>query len=437
MVSRWLANQFWLEFSSNSSQVFTHRKGPGAVGTFFCGRPTFGRQAKKLNPKAVFCPPKSSDMLRKVFFLALLGVQPLLHAQELTLLFLGDIMQHDGQIASALNPKTKEYEYDTCFAYIRTLLSSAGLTIGNLEFTFGGAPYKGYPMFSAPDELGAAIQRAGVDILVTANNHSCDTRKAGIIRTLDVLDTLGIRHTGTFRHQAEKDILYPMLIEENGIRLALLNYTYGTNGLPVPAPGMVNLIDVDQMKKDLVKARLYDPDKIIVFIHWGDEYTHVPNPQQKSLADMLFKNGADIIIGAHPHVLQPMYKGTEEEGGRLLIYSLGNFISNQRTAPRDGGAMVKFTLVKDETGTRIEEAGYVLTWVWTPTLAGRKYFHVVPVGHFEIERGSMDAASYTLMMNYAKAMRKLLSEKNQAMPEYIFSDAEGQWFLKEQELETK
>jgi len=353
----------------------------------------------------------------------------LLSAQDsLSLLFIGDVMQHSPQITSAYNTTTKTYEYDHCFKYLKEEMSAADITIANLEFTLAGSPYTGYPMFSAPDETAVALKNAGVDILVTANNHTCDRRKKGIIRTLDVLDSLEISHTGSFRNQAEKEFTYPMLIEKNGFRLALLNYTYGTNGMPIDPPTVVNLIKEADIKADVKKAKEMGVDKIIAVMHWGAEYTHVPNAEQKLAAKWLFENGADIIIGSHPHVIQPMYRHTSDTSDQLIVYSLGNFISNQRTAPRDGGAMVKINLVKENGQVRIAEAGYQLTWVWLPLEGGKRRYYVMPAAKYEADRKMMDAASHTLMKTYIKSSRVLLDAKNKDVREYRFS-AESGWDL--------
>ncbi len=350
--------------------------------------------------------------------------------QEINLLFLGDIMQHDSQIASAYDPVTKTYNYRHNFQYLDDVMSATDFTIANLEFTFGGRPFKGYPMFSAPDAMATALKDVGVDVLVTANNHSCDRRKKGILRTLDVLDSIGFQHTGTFRSQEARDTLYPLILNKRGIRLALLNYTYGTNGLPVPAPGMVNLIDEEKMIADLKKARTLTPDKIIVFMHWGSEYTHNPNDKQKRVAELLFKNGADIVIGAHPHVIQPMYNQWKDSTDQVLVYSLGNFISGQRKPPRDGGAAFVLTLNRDEDGeVRVNKAGYLLTWVWRPTQVGRSRYYVMPAAKHENDTDLLDAFSSARMKAYVKQARAILDNENINVGEYIWNQEVG-WLLK-------
>src|SRR5262249_29614304 len=149
-----------------------------------------------------------------------------------------------------------------------------------------------------------------------------------------------------------------LLIEKNGLRVVLLNYTYGTNGIPIPEPTVVNLLNKELMREDLAEAKKLNPDKIIAFVHWGNEYERLQNDWQKQMARYLFSHGVDFIIGSHPHVLQPFeYFVLSEQDAidpqhreKILVYSLGNFISNQRDRYKDGGAMVKIVLQKDNNG---------------------------------------------------------------------------------------
>ncbi len=303
---------------------------------------------------------------------------------RLSLLFVGDIMQHDSNIAAAYNPVAGKYDYSACFEYVSPILRSADLAIGNLELTLAGKPYKGYPQFSAPNELAYELKRAGFDVLVTANNHSVDRSKKGIERTIDVLDTLSILHTGTFKDSMSKASSYPLLIEKNGFRLLLLNYTYGTNGIPVPRPSIVNLIDTVQIKADLARAKDQQSDAIIVFLHWGDEYQSLPNKMQKKVTELCFREGAKFVIGSHPHVLQPMEWRKEKD--QFVVYSLGNFVSGQRPRYRDGGAMVWIDLkkvIQDSVSiTSIENAAYELEWVQKSNDA-KKDFVIMPFRYFE------------------------------------------------------
>lgn len=297
---------------------------------------------------------------------------------RLSLLFLGDIMQHDSQISDAWDPATKKYDYNPCFQYVKAYTQSVDIAIGNLELTLAGPPFKGYPQFSAPDELLFALKAMGMDVLVTANNHCVDTGKKGLERTIRMLDSLDIPHTGTFVDEVSKLNEHPLMLEKNGFKLALLNYTYGTNGMPVTAPNIVNRIDTALIRQDLIRAKSLRPDAIIVFTHWGSEYQSLPNAWQKTVTEHCFKNGAQLVIGAHPHVLQPME--WRKEKNQLIAYSLGNFVSGQRKRYTDGGSMITLDLEKvsftpDSSVTMIANPNYILEWVYRE---GGKNYYVLP-----------------------------------------------------------
>lgn len=338
------------------------------------------------------------------------------------MLFIGDIMGHDSQIAAAYDAEKKTYEYDSVFKHVAPIISEVDYAVANLEVTLAGPPYKGYPQFSSPDNLAGALKRAGVDCLVTANNHSCDRKKPGIERTIKVLDSLKMDHTGTFLSQETRDATYPLMAKRNGISVAILNYTYATNGIPAEAPNVVNLIKRDLIAADLKKAKEKNPDKIIVVMHWGMEYELQPRSNQVSLYEFCVENGADYVIGSHPHVLQKM----EVHGKNLIAYSLGNFVSNQRTAPRDGGAMFRLTLGKKGDSTYLKETGYFLTWVYPPVLKGKKKFYILPCHQFEEKKSFFVHGYHAKMMAYITSMRKLLGTENKGVGEYKLVDKKWQ-----------
>lgn len=348
---------------------------------------------------------------------------PLINAQDTTrisLLFLGDIMQHETQINAAYNSKTGRHEYTECFQFLKPYFQSVDLTIGNLEVTLGGKPYTGYPQFSAPDELAVALKQVGLDVLVTANNHSVDRRKKGLERTIRVLDSLQLIHTGTFTDTVERMNDYPLLIHKNGFRLALLNYTYGTNGIPVTKPNVVNPIDTTLIRKDIIRARELKPDAIIVFMHWGNEYENQPTKQQRQLTEFCFKHGVQLVIGAHPHVLQPME--WRRENNQLVVYSLGNFVSGQRPRYRDGGAMLQVELKKviydTISVTTIDKANYRLQWVYR-TADAKRSFYVLPVSTFENDPSNFmkDEPSKLAFKTFIDDSRKLFGKYNKDITE--------------------
>lgn len=357
------------------------------------------------------------SLLTAVFFL----VASLFYARaqdttRISLLFAGDIMGHDSQIAAAYEKTTEVYDYSRCFQFVRSYIQSADIAIGNLEVTLAGPPYKGYPQFSSPDELAVTLKDVGFDVLVTANNHSVDRGKKGILRTIAVLDSLGIPHTGTFADDVDRLNNYPLFINRNGFSIALLNYTYGTNGIPVPSPTIVNPLDTTLIRQDLALTKERNPDVIVAFVHWGVEYENLPRKEQKAIAEFLFKNGADLVIGAHPHVLQPMEWRKSED--KLVVYSLGNFVSGQRKRYTDGGAMAYVELEKvrynpDSIVTSIDSAGYFLQWVYR-TADAKKDYYILPVTSFESDTTGFikDEASKVALKTFVADSRSLYEKYN-------------------------
>jgi poly-gamma-glutamate synthesis protein (capsule biosynthesis protein) len=346
----------------------------------------------------------------------------------LSLLFMGDIMGHDSQIHAAYNAKDTSYNYDTYFTHLKGIIDDADFTVANLELTLAGPPFKGYPKFSSPDALAYSIKKAGIDILTTANNHSCDRGKEGLLRTIKILDSLGIKHTGTFRDTADKKLNHPLFVKKNGFKIAFLNYTYGTNGLRVSPPASVNYIRWKKIKQDIKNAQKAKPDQIIVLFHWGKQYESQPNDGQEKLFNYCKALGANIVIGSHPHVLQKMEWNKKENKESLVAYSLGNFISNQRKRKRDGGAMVKITLTKTDSTVSISDAGYYLTWVYKP-IKNKKYkFTILPASKFERQYpDSLNKTSSAKMKLFIKDSRKLLNKENLNFPEYLYNDSLKTW----------
>lgn len=314
--------------------------------------------------------------------LLLLFTFPLSQAQEkrVSLIFAGDAMQHLPQIHAART--SSGYDYDSCFCLLKNKISRADIACVNFETTLGGEPYTGYPRFSAPDEFASGLKDAGFDLFFLANNHVADKGRRGIERTLGVLDSIGIKHTGVFRSKRDRGLNYPLMIIKNGIRIAFLNYTYDTNGLPVTAPHRVNVTDTLQIRRDLRLARLYNPDIVIAGMHWGDEYATRPNAGQQKLSDFLFRNGVRIVIGSHPHVVQPSVKKVaDDEIETVVYYSLGNFISNQEKIHTDGGALAEIVISKSDENkaVKIESCSYSLVWVRKYAENGKMKYRLIPV----------------------------------------------------------
>ncbi len=340
-------------------------------------------------------------------------------ALRFKMVFVGDVMGHDSQIASAKVVKDSLYDYSPCFEYISPILKQADLAIANLEVTLPGKPpYKGYPQFRSPDDLALALRYAGFNLLVTANNHSNDSGKNGVINTISTLYDYGFYQTGTFYSQEERDAFYPLIVYRNQFKLAFLNYTYGTNGLPTRPPTIVNMIDEEQIRKDIIEAKALRPDFITVLLHWGNEYQLNENSQQSRLADSIFQWGADLVVGAHPHVVQPIKKvQVEQKNGQikegLVAYSLGNFISGQRRKYTDGGIMFEVEIEKKDLGSkaRIVRNNYIPVWRYIQQSGKSSTYQVVPVAAFENgqeELIGMTASDISKMKFYGKETRKQL-----------------------------
>jgi capA protein, putative len=311
-------------------------------------------------------------------------------ADTLQLVFAGDIMTHGPQIKAA-DQGRGNYDFTPSFELVRPMIERADLALANLETTFGGTPYRGYPMFSSPSSLGSALKEAGFDVLTTANNHSCDRGRYGVVNTIDVLDSLGIRTTGSYRTKAERSQRTPLIIDVRGVKLAVLAYTYGTNGLPIPQPALVDTIDLEQISDDLRRADSLGADYKIVQIHWGNEYEKHPNKRQRELAAVLARQGVGAVIGSHPHVVQDS-DWIEEEGAKMktfVIYSLGNFISNQTSpAATRGGMLLSLELIRERsTGRWTTQPSYQYVFVQKRTSSGHPIYRLHPVSLDSIPEG--------------------------------------------------
>lgn len=328
-------------------------------------------------------------------------------------------MGHESQIKSTEIEKDKLYDYSPCFKYIAPILKDADLTIGNLELTFPGKPpYTGYPMFKSPEDLALALRHAGFNFLVTANNHSNDGWLNGVVNTINTLDEYSFYHTGTFKNADEREAFYPLIVYKGNFKLAFLNYTYDTNGVPTKPPSIVNEIREDLIEVDMAVARALEPDAIIVILHWGEEYQLIESKKQRDLAQKLADWGADLIVGAHPHVVQPIKTITTilpDSTGKFVpvAYSLGNFISGQVKANTDGGIILDVQLKKDIVNNIlwIETPQYIPVWRWREkTAEGKQIYRVVPIAPYEEDASTinMSTADHAAMLRYARAVRKNL-----------------------------
>ena len=294
------------------------------------------------------------------------------------MIFAGDAMQHQGQLDQALiEGGNKTYDYSDCFTLLAPLVTEADYAVVNLEVPLGGGPvYRGYPCFSAPDSYAEALRDAGFDLFLTANNHCLDSGDNAARRTLTALDSLGIDHIGTFDSIEARDTTAVYIKDINGIKIGFLNYTYGTNGIDPKAGMEVALIDRNKMKKEIEATRKAGAEIICVAVHWGIEYVLHENQAQRDLANFLVDQGVDMIIGGHPHVIQPMKVVRNEKADKdvLIVYSLGNLISNMKTTDTRGGALVKVRIEREPDGRPVfKNAAYDIFFCAKPEGKGTNY----------------------------------------------------------------
>ena len=312
----------------------------------------------------------------------------------LSILFMGDVMQHRQQLHSALIPGTdstlsSSYDYSSYFAHVQHFIDEADFTVANMEFCLGGPPYTGYPSFSAPEALAEEAAEAGIDLFLCANNHICDKGRRGLVSSLEKYEKIGVPVTGVYRDSLDEQKHNPYIAEIGGVRVAFINFTYGTNGIRVPEPFIVNMMDKEKVREAFVRARKMEADIIIALPHWGQEYTTVPDSRQREWAEFLLECGADAVIGSHPHVIQPVEFP--------VAYSMGNFISNMSLRNTELGLMIILKIAVTSYGdSYVAGLEAVPVWCSRPGGYGDGYT-VLPVREF-LNRKEEFRSSY----NYGK-----------------------------------
>lgn len=309
-----------------------------------------------------------------------------------TILVTGDIMYHEPQINAAYDENSKTYDFTNNFKYVKEYINAADLSIGNFETVTAGEEFgfTGFPQFNSPRETLDSIKDAGFDILTTVNNHSLDRGKTGIINTIDAIAEAGMENVGTYK-EPNKEVFIKKV---NDINLALLAYSYGYNGLEYTLTEeelsyMVNTIDEENIKNDIEEAKDLDVDMIMVFIHWGDEYHREPSGYQKELGHKMVEWGANAVLGSHPHVIQKSEIVNHNNQDNYIIYSMGNFLSNQREETMgnrytEDGIMVELEIEKDfvKEETYIKDINYIPTWVRKYNDGGGIKYEIIPTKDF-------------------------------------------------------
>ena len=341
-----------------------------------------------------------------------------------TMAAIGDIMCHNTQYNDAYNKDTGAYDFSYVFDDISLYTKTADICVGNLETTFAGEDvgYSGYPTFNTPDSLAYELKDIGVDVLSTAGNHALDKGFNGLSRTIDVLNDADIAHTGTYKTEEEQNTILTKYVK--GIKIAFVNFTYGTNGIKIPSGKefCVNLIDNDLITKQLDLAKSQNPDIIVACMHWGNEYKTTPNDTQKELSTFLFQNGVDIILGTHPHVLEPMEKqtvtledGTTKDG--FVIYSLGNFISGQTAENTKTSIILNLTITKHTDGKiTIDKAEYKPIYMYTDKSLKTKKMKLLDINKniYNYENyidSSINEKLYNLLKDEQSKVTKIVGEE--------------------------
>ena len=343
---------------------------------------------------------------------------------HITMTAIGDIMCHNSQYKDAYNSNTGTYDFSYVFTDINEYVNSADISIGNLETTFAGKEkgYSNYPRFNTPEQLATNLKDFGIDVVSTANNHCMDANYTGLVSTLKYLDDAGIAHTGTNETKEKQNEI--LVKDVNGIKIAFLSFTYGTNGIPVPTDKSfaVNLIDEELILEQIRLAKEQDPDLICTNMHWGIEYQLKQNAEQEKLADLLFENGVDIILGSHPHVLQPMEKKTVtlEDGTTkncFVIYSLGNFMSGQTKENTRNSVILNIYITKNgETGkTLLNKVEYVPIYMYKSPIGTVQKYKVLDIektiSNFESGQDtSIGQSTYTILKNELNKIKTTMGE---------------------------
>lgn len=328
--------------------------------------------------------------------------------KEAEIVFAGDAMQHQRQLDAARTGRDT-YSYRGYYDALKPYIESADYAVVNLETPLGGAPYSGYPMFCTPDSYLTELTDAGFDLMLAANNHCLDRRDKGVVRTISQFEKQGVPFVGVYRNTAHRDSILPLIKDINGFKVAFLNYTYGTNGISKTTPIVIDYIDRAKMASDVKAAREKGAEIVTVCVHWGDEYHLLPNSSQKNLARYLESLGVDLIIGGHPHVIQPMELGVNPSTGknRFLVYSLGNFVSAMRTTDTRGGALARVKLRRDSMGRAyVDNASYRLVFVEPPAKSGDNY-RVIPV-----ESDSLDPRWHPQRAAFVRNAENIFNSKN-------------------------
>jgi len=331
----------------------------------------------------------------------------------------GDIMCHSVQFDYAQVSKDS-FDFNPVFRMVSKYLSESDFTFGNLESVFAGKEekYTGYPRFNSPSDFLNALKNAGFDLLTTSNNHSLDRGEVGILKTLNELNKRSMNYNGTYANKADRDSI--RIFNIKGITIAFLAYSYGTNDNPIPKGKsyLINMIDFDLIRKDIEKAKLLKPDLVLVHYHFGEEYQREFNGYQKEVVDKTIEMGADIIIGGHPHVLQPLKFINSHNSvfdSVFVAYSLGNFISNQQRRYSDAGGVLTLHISKNiyDKSIKISAVEFIPTWIFKGSTGNKNEYVILP------SITSINDSSLTFLgKNHLKKIKESVNDTKEVIARY-------------------
>jgi poly-gamma-glutamate synthesis protein (capsule biosynthesis protein) len=352
----------------------------------------------------------------------------------------GDLMCHSSQYQFANEQGI--YDFSPMYRLVKSYLSNADYTIGNLETVLAAdtKDYSGYPAFNTPNEYADALKDAGFDLLFTSNNHSYDRHEKGVLRTLKELEKRNLVPIGTFYNQRDRDSI--RIVNLKGIKIAFLGYTQFSN-IPV-APNikyLVNHIDTSLIQRDVIEARRLGAELVVVNYHWGNEYKP-PSDYQKAIAQFTKKLGVDIIIGEHPHVLQPVEvfknQGLQTLDTGVIAYSLGNFISSQQWRYSDAGAILNIELTKNlrTQKIKISKLSYLPTWVFKGAMQGKNRFLIFPaesasaLNNPESDKSTLPYELALITATHLEKMKQAAEDTRLCLQSYNAPIQSDVWYIK-------
>ncbi|MFX3623914.1 MAG: CapA family protein [Ectobacillus sp.] len=318
---------------------------------------------------------------------------------QVTLSAVGDVLLH-APVYNDARTDVDRFNFRHMFAAVKPYIEQSDFSFVNQESIIGGIEIglSTYPSFNSPVEIADALKGIGFDVVNLANNHALDRGEHALVHSLSYWDKLGLTRTGAYTSQEDRNHI--RTISKNGITLSILSYTYGTNGIKIPKPYLVNTIDRDSIQRDVEKAKQLS-DAVVIMLHFGTEYEKMPNAEQTQLAQFLSNLGVSVIFGHHPHVLQPPALLTGKDGNHTIVfYSLGNFLAGQEKEETWFGGIASITVTKDATGNvELANPSFLPTFTYSQNKSG---YRVLPLQQVKEEQAPNAREQYDAVIAHMK-----------------------------------